>query len=370
MGYLRTLLAIIVIFDHTAFGPILLGGRFAVQTFYLISGFLIAHILRTNPTYASARPFYLNRVLRIYPIYWVIALLTVIADLAFNPQFFELFTQIPDAAKALLILSNTIIFGQDWVMFSKVANGSLAMAVDFRQSEAQLWHGLLIPQAWTLGVELSFYLIAPFVLRRPSLTIGLFVASVLIRVTLIRSGLSTDPWNYRFFPSELSLFLAGALSNRFLLPRFEQLTRLSSDQSRPLLCGAVRRCAALCGMLYLIALCLFYRILPIPNSLKSGVYFISVILIMPLAFLYSSKLDKRVGELSYPVYLGHVLVILLVGKAVKGFHLVIGDFAEAMLCVGMACAFAVLLNHVVARAIDPWRTAVRSSAGAPMAVQA
>ena len=57
----------------------LMGGVVAVQAFYIISGFYMALILNTKYVGAGAyRVFIGNRFLRIYPVYWVVLILTVV----------------------------------------------------------------------------------------------------------------------------------------------------------------------------------------------------------------------------------------------------------------------------------------------------
>jgi peptidoglycan/LPS O-acetylase OafA/YrhL len=51
-------------------------------------------------------------------------------------------------------------------MFSAVEHYSLVFSTDFTKSEIPLWDGLIAPQAWTLGIELTFYLVALFILTR------------------------------------------------------------------------------------------------------------------------------------------------------------------------------------------------------------
>jgi hypothetical protein len=72
MGTIRVLLAFAVIFSHTG-SHVLVGGEAALQCFYLISGFLISYILQNTAAYGNLSNFYLNRFLRIYPMYWVVA---------------------------------------------------------------------------------------------------------------------------------------------------------------------------------------------------------------------------------------------------------------------------------------------------------
>ena len=84
MGTLRTLFALAVVFTHTS-GHFLIGGKNAVQLFYMISGFLISYILVERKVYVDVKSFYINRYLRIFPIYAVIATLTFITFIVTIP---------------------------------------------------------------------------------------------------------------------------------------------------------------------------------------------------------------------------------------------------------------------------------------------
>ena len=49
--------------------------------------------------------------------------------------------------------------------------------------------------------------------------IGLLVAALALRVVLLKMVVGwSDPWSYRFFPTELALFLLGSASWHWLLP--------------------------------------------------------------------------------------------------------------------------------------------------------
>lgn len=103
VGLLRTLLAFSVLLDHAWNGAreALLGGRLAVQTFYLISGFLISYVLTATDTYRHAQyRFYQNRLLRLYPPYVVVAGLTLVVHVALHTSFLSGLGEMPIDAEA------------------------------------------------------------------------------------------------------------------------------------------------------------------------------------------------------------------------------------------------------------------------------
>jgi peptidoglycan/LPS O-acetylase OafA/YrhL len=348
MGLLRTLLAITVVLAHSPWnhGFVFVGGQLAVQLFYVMSGFLISHVIRGNQAYASPLRFYISRALRLYPIYYVVAALALIFRMAADPAFFQIYRIIPTAASVLLVGSNLLVFGQDWVMFSGVDNGQLVLTTDFRQSDVLLYEGLLLPQAWTLGVELSFYALAPFVLRSSRLVVLLLLLSLGVRTYVLSLGIGTqDPWTYRFFPTELRWFLLGALSNRFLLPWWERIVRR----------GLVWLPAAATG--FLVILTVFYFVTPIDDGYKRRTLCASFLILLPLTFLFQnrSKLDRTVGNLSYPIYVGHllamsVLVLITPRLGVRDPLLI----SAANVVASLAFAFA--LNRLVGDPIESLRS--------------
>ncbi len=89
MGLFRLYLALSIAFQHSgkAWG---LAGRKAVEVFFIISGFYMALILTTGK-YKEYKTFIVNRFLRLYPIYSVVAILTLILSFLFKippiPQY-------------------------------------------------------------------------------------------------------------------------------------------------------------------------------------------------------------------------------------------------------------------------------------------
>jgi peptidoglycan/LPS O-acetylase OafA/YrhL len=106
-------------------------------------------------------------------------------------------------------------------------------------------------------------------------------------------GFQNDPWTYRFFPAELMFFLSGMISFR-IYSRFRDRI--------PLSCGRV---VCFC----VIAATVVFQYAP-GGSVKMMAYFALVTLGLPFIFRVtrSSRADRQLGEMSYPIYLSHILV--------------------------------------------------------------
>jgi peptidoglycan/LPS O-acetylase OafA/YrhL len=320
-------------------------GDDAVRMFFIISGFLIAFILNAD-TYSSPRSFWINRFLRIYPLYWIVAGATLTTLLLEHwRSAVNGFFHLPASAQAALALANIVIFGQDVIMFTGIRDDSLAFVFNFRQSSPQLWTFLLVPPAWSLGLELTFYAIAPFIVTKVRALLGLFVVSIILKGASIHFGLGkTDPWSYRFFPFELSMFLLGALSQRYLLPFAE---RHSSQKIASIPLPLVVTAGTLAAVL-------FYRWLPGGKyqSIWSAVGFAAF---LPFLFLQSkSAFDRRIGELSYPIYVVHWSIVTLFVKGLTSNVTI----KTAISILGSVTA-AWVLNKTILKPIERMRTKLR-----------
>jgi peptidoglycan/LPS O-acetylase OafA/YrhL len=354
MGFLRTLLALSVVLDHLGGGNAdhLVGGRLAVQLFYVISGFLISYVLTATDHYQGAvGKFYANRFLRLFPIYLAVAAMTLLAHALSGGAFFRFYEALPFSAELFLVLSNIFIMGQDWLMFFGIEHSSLVFTGSFAHSEVPLYHGLLVPQAWTLGVEMSFYLAAPFVLGSPRRLLALLAASLALRGVLIATGIGlSDPWTYRFFPTELALFLVGSLSHQVLLPRYRAWTQKA------------KRLPEL-GTALLVAYCLVHFSIGINPTVRDGLAVLLFAALLPLAFLFQSRhrLDKAIGELSYPIYICHSLVIMFFSWLLDEVN-VHQPMLFSALVITSCIGFSALLNGLIADPVERLRSRLRTDA--------
>ncbi len=170
--------------------------------------------------------------------------------------------------------------------------GSLFFAPFFRETNPELHRFLFIPQAWTIGVEIAFYLIAPFLVRRKLKIILLFIfLSVVIRVLLHFNGYKGDPQSYRFFPSELVFFLMGLVA-------YKAYVYLKTRQIRPSLYYFI--------FIFIITLTLFFSFIPIKG--KCYLY-LAAFFIFCLLFFHCQRGGKQMPiqgsyriPCTYPTY--------------------------------------------------------------------
>lgn len=352
MGTIRTLLALAVVLTH-AYGFGVLAGMLAVQLFYMISGYLISFIPNETDNYRQVSVFYKNRALRLFPVYFVVAGLALLVQSAIwasggvSPVF-DTYAMVGNAARAVLTIANITLFFQDWVMFLGSIDGKLQFVSSFTNSDVPLYNGLLVPQAWTLGLELTFYLIAPFIIRKKWLVIALFGASVLLRLYLISIGIGrSDPWSHRFFPTELGLFLLGAMAHQWLWPLVKRLPE------------AITQRLAIVATAFLAILWLGFPMAP-ASAVLLGALIGLFALCLPLLFVFQAgrQWDKTVGNLSYPLYIGHMLVISVINQ--------IGLTADAAnfwlrnsLIVIASLGFAWALERWIAAPVEQRRARIR-----------
>lgn len=305
MGVIRLLLAVAVMLAHApnpdGLGPFIKGGA-AVQLFFIISGFYMALVLSEG--YSDTKAFYRNRLLRIYPTYlFIAAMLTLGAFVRGDPTFIERIMESPALqwdGKLLMFMANITLFGSDIMMFLFPGPEGLEFTANYHAEAHKLFPYHVLTQAWTLPVELTFYAMAPFLVRSKRRLAALLLASLGLRFWISSLGLTGDPWAGRFLPTELAFFCGGALSYH----GYRLLQKVPYA-------GAV-------GMLLL-----GFTVIAIAQGgrLGGGFYnvwpvFIFALLAMPFIFAATktSTIDRWIGELSFPFYLTHMIGLSMAGE--------------------------------------------------------
>lgn len=364
MGLFRVFLAVAVLISHLGLPAktLLVTGPVAVQIFYVVSGFYMGLVL--NERYnrpALNRVFYVNRLARIFPVYLAfLALhLTVFGLLQWrggdSPFWPYLQDTVSPLEKVFLGVLNLTVVGQDIPFFLGIDHGHLAYSDNpFRQHGHEVFHFMVIPPAWSLALELYFYALAPFIVRRPVWQIASIAAvSFGARIVAKLYGLTVDPFNYRFFPFELSTFLLGVLAYK---------AWASSPASWRDRRAAVPVVAALAAIVFYPRLLGTWSELPFFTPVRIGTL---VLCACALPALHERsrtwRLDRKVGELSFPVYLCHLLVIGLFPR--------VGVLAEypalqAVLVIAITLLLSWFVVRFVERGVERWRRRNAALAGA------
>jgi peptidoglycan/LPS O-acetylase OafA/YrhL len=344
MGTLRFLLALSVAYGHLAKPLSFPTSDIAVQSFYVISGFYMALVLNEKYGPGSYWLFVSNRLLRLWPSYFVVLILSLAFANNWQPVFALSWSDI-----AFFIGSQILIVGQDLYLFLFVDNGALAFTAHYTDVSTPLYSFAPIPQAWTLGLEIYFYLLAPFLVRRGPVFIAMMIAaSLALRMWLQWAfGLSGQPWSFRFFPSEIALFMAGSLGYYVYASQYEAQRRL------------VKTLLSLAAALLFVALAI--NRWDGVSRLASLSLLALVIVGVPRLFEITRNIawDKYVGELSYPLYVCHFLAgWMLMPNTLPGVY-------EALF---LSLAASLALYHLFDKPIDAWRQTRLRKSDATMAI--
>jgi peptidoglycan/LPS O-acetylase OafA/YrhL len=355
MGLLRILLALSVLAVHglEIYKSILLPADTAVLVFYIISGFYIAMIL--NEKYIeknnSYKLFITNRFLRIYPIHWFILFATVFVNIVkgiFLPyQTWRIigFLSLLEHPFTLIyfVFSNIFIFGQSLTGFISITTNKTLVIIEFFRA-AKISQYYFVGQAWTVGVELSFYLIAPFIFKLSKKIILVFaIVSFLLNIYLYNISNGNLAMKNVFLPSDLVFFLLGYFSYHYYL-------KIKSVKNN-LLINSLN--------ISLIIFTILYSFLPdfkfthMTFTCKQIFYFLFVAITIPFLFntYKSNKWDREIGELSYPIYMSHMFVKMCCKSIPLKFYLFKNQIFEVLLVI----LFSYLLNKIISIPLEKFR---------------
>jgi peptidoglycan/LPS O-acetylase OafA/YrhL len=258
-GSYRLFLALLVVLSH--FGLIIQGlnpGQWAVICFYVLSGFLMERQYHKLAQSGGIFSFYLDRLLRIYPIYLITTILCSIAtpvglrdtiiNLALLPLNYSTFTHLP----------------------------------------------ILVGPAWSLACEAHFYLLVPLLSGLSTralrvllaLSLGLFAFSGFLPESTF--------WAYIGLPGTLFTFLSGILISR----QDWSALRLNYGIMTLLL-------------LFFVGAKFFATGLPTGIHINVCIGYLAAIPATAVLSQFSPKIawDQFLGLFSYPIFLVHMLVL-------------------------------------------------------------
>lgn len=330
-GLWRTILALEVAAYHLAKVPLI--GQYAVFSFFALSGFLMTAVMARSYGYSlSGRlRFVANRALRLYPGYWASIAITLVLIALLGSRFMMTYNdalQVPATARA-------------W--FENLSMLFLGISPIDRIPR-------LSPPTWALTVEWCYYLLIALGLSRTrTRTLLWFGVSAAYHLAFFLHN-PYSHYLYYAIPGGSLAFSAGALTYHYR----EWLTRAlpRSVATIPMLVMALAACPL--ATLWLNAHIPFHfnMVGNWFNLLFSCFLIIELNRFNPAAATPAARLDRWIGEFSYPLYLLHwqagaIACWLVLGQPYKALS------AQGLGLFCVTVAIALLLACIQIGGIDP-----------------
>lgn len=272
MGIYRFILAVLVALSHT--GLTILGfnqGVVAVISFYLLCGFTMDALFKKYYSEKSLiKYFYIDRAFRIFPQYIFYLIITLVFASLFSLQ-----TDFLKDINLVNVIENVVILPLGYYMFN------------------DLQTCLIIPPAWSLGLEWTFYLIFPFIssIKNSKKVLSVFSAGIFV---LAYFGLiNTDWFGYRLLPGVLFVFLAGSIMKNNDWEKHKKM---------------IFAVWCVCVVLFINIYVNVKYMIGFNKEVLLGII-IGIPVILYLKNVKVSKLDNFWGNLSYGVFLNHFFVM-------------------------------------------------------------
>jgi peptidoglycan/LPS O-acetylase OafA/YrhL len=309
-GFIRFVLAAVVVGSHVELlcsrlrlpsfyeNPVIAeSGRVAVSFFFVLSGFLITYLLlheRARTNTINIRKFYMRRILRIWPMYFLVLLLAFFVVPALAPDV----SALKDAELPAVHLP-----------------GNLLLYVAFLpQLALSLWPPVFLAEPlWSIGVEENFYLLWPWLgkyIRR-----GFWIVLlIIIIVTPALRWQATEAFQHVKTPEE---YQSQVVWFSFLYyMRFEcmavgglmawLLLQYKTGTIIKVLTHPITQLLALCGIIGWFA----WFTAPVYHYFIPSFFF--ALLLLGIAVRKKPLLPKTdfLGDYSYSMYLIHEFVIV------------------------------------------------------------
>lgn len=303
---IRAIAALIVVVWHTAqfsrlfnlhhlnFQSNSMAG-YAVDMFFVLSGFLITYLLlaeKEKTKTIDLKKFYLRRIFRIWPLYYLAIILTLI---------FLYLEIIPPTEESLIKSLTLYLFLMANIAY--VLNLTLAT----------------ITPLWSVGVEEQFYLIWPLIIKKSKRYLLVFtgvICSYLAVKLIIYIGYSTNSNAYRFIgTTKIDIMAIGSIGAYLVFTKNKYLKLI------------YRKDVELLAWLVLIISCIYKPIHVfsfIDAEVNSFVYLIIILNVssnIKAIISLENKFFNFLGKISYGIYIYHMFVIYLISYFIKSYNI-------------------------------------------------
>lgn len=295
-------------FEHSWDEPILQElGSLGVSFFFVLSGFLITYLLlaeRHKSGGIKIKHFYMRRILRIWPLYYVLFLLGFLVlpniemlNVGYLEKSFE-----------------ENYWGQFWSYVVILPNLGYALY------NSPVPH---IGQLWSIGVEEQFYLFWPLIVRyfknlQAAIWYGLgiliFVKVVVLFLSLEVNSEAVQSLKTMLAMSKFENMLIGALGAIFVFNSNDNVLKFLNFRF-----SAIISLALIIIMVYAT-----------PPVLQNGIHIVNSVLFLSIILniikntssksLLELPFLRTLGDISYGIYMYHMIVVAICLVSFKYFH--------------------------------------------------
>ncbi len=325
-------------------------GGYGVFAFFILSGYVVSYILHYSylPLRHGLRKYYLNRALRVYPCYLSVCLLMLALIHFFPPQLISDISGYIGYPDGFGVLKRVA-----WLIINVSTVGTVLPFVGI------FLRPVLVTVSWSLCIEITFWVLMPALLLYPRLR--RYVVAFAILYTVSSIIIVASPSQLLFFWLVYGSQLGAALPFCAGLLLF-----LRKLQNRPHCPHALGIAAIALLLLVVIATPRLFSFSNLPAGI-TGFYPAIAINIVVIAYLsrfdqralpgWLQKLDSMLGSLSYPIFLIHVPIALILHVYFPSIVLRSYPF---FLCVfGASNIAAVLMHNAIEVPVNRLRRAIK-----------
>ncbi len=311
-------------------------GDKAVTLFFVLSGFLITYLLlkeKRNTQTISIKDFYIRRILRIWPLYYLIVILALFILPAFS------FFQWPEWSEYL-----QYDFGKKCLLFLLIlpnVNQIIYPAIPFGN------------QLWSIGVEEQFYLFWPLIIKYIKRG-AVFLFCIVLGMPILVNAL--------YYISNHNIPLSNSLLSINFLKQFLSLTRIDCmaigglaayslfKEKKKILYFIYNPCVQIINLAILLYIVLTGFYAPVVSNLLHGIVF--SILILNLAANPQSLINLEwkplnyLGKISYGIYMYHPLCIFLSIKLLMASNIDMDNIGVWILLYFIVFSLSILLSSI------------------------
>lgn len=277
-------------------------GELGVDLFFVLSGFLITFLLLKEKEVfqkINYKAFYLRRILRIWPLYYIIVILSlfIVPNLnVFNIPFLN--NDIDSKSDVFYVIILFVLMLPNVLYFLKPIQYAT--------------------QTWSIGVEEQFYLIWPFVINKTKKYKTIFICIILLywllyfvfKLPLFNDLTYIDLIRNFYNIFKIDVLTIGSIAAILLFENNSIIHKIVNIKIFVL-------CLLLLLFFYLSHNLFVERII---YSVLFSIVILNLVRLKSLSNALEFKMLNYLGQISYGIYMYHGFIILLVMKFLMKFN--------------------------------------------------